>query len=546
MLNTYQYPTYDYVQSDEQRQARVKRHPVVIIGAGPVGLTAAIDLAQNGVPVVVLDDDNTVSQGSRAICFAKRTLDILDRLGTGQCMVDKGVTWNTGKVFCRDQAIYEFNLLSDTGHQRPAFINLQQYYFEAYLIQRLQTLDHADLRWQHKVIAVQPHADQVTLQIETPDGVFAMTCDYLLACDGARSPVRKMLGLSFSGQTFQDRFLIADVVMQGEYPAERWFWFDPPFSSGQSALLHKQPDDVWRIDFQLGWDADPDEESKPEKVIPRLQAMLGDDRPFQLEWVSVYTFSCLRLEQFRHGRVIFSGDSAHLVSPFGARGANGGIQDVDNLVWKLRLVLAQQAPEALLDSYNDERTFACDENILNSTRSTDFITPKNNASRDFRDAVLALAADYAFARALVNSGRLSVPATLHTSPLNTPDEAVFNCALVPGSACVDAPIYKSTQAAWLLDQLGNEFTLLYFADTDAELCFASLNCPISLRVLRVATTASSGHITDPQGLVAQRYDAQPNTCYLIRPDQHVAARWRDIDANKIRAALQRATAQPST
>ena len=159
------------------------------------------------------------------------------------------------------------------------------------------------------------------------------------------------MGLSFEGRVFEDRFLIADIRMPADYPAERWFWFDPPFNPGQSALLHKQPDDIWRIDLQLGWDADPVEERKPERVRPRLEAMLGKDRPFEFEWISIYTFQCRRLETFVHGPVIFAGDAAHLVSPFGARGFNSGVQDIDNLAWKLAAVLDGQAPTALLATY---------------------------------------------------------------------------------------------------------------------------------------------------------------------------------------------------
>ena len=199
---------------------------------------------------------------------------------------------------------------------------------------------------------------------------------------------------------------------EATFPTERWFWFDPPFHSGGSALLHKQADDIWRIDLQLGWDCDPEEEKKPERVIPRIRAMLGPDRAFELEWVSVYTFQCARLERFVHDRVIFVGDAAHQVSPFGARGGNSGIQDADNLCWKLARVVRDESPASLLQTYNDERVEAADENILNSSRSTDFITPKSSASRTMRDAVLALSQQHPFARRLVNSGRLSTP-TVH-------------------------------------------------------------------------------------------------------------------------------------
>ena len=249
------------------------------------------------------------------------------------------------------------------------------------------------------------------------------------------------MGLEWKGQVFRDRFLIADVHMKGEFPTERWFWFDPPFHPGQSVLLHRQADDVWRIDFQLGWDADPEEEKKPERVIPRIRAMLGDERPFELEWVSVYTFQCRRLDRFVHGRVIFAGDAAHQVSPFGARGANSGFQDTDNLCWKLARVLRGQSPASLLDSYDRERVEAADENILNSTRATDFITPKSNVSRVFRDAVLDLSRRHPFARRLVNSGRLSLPTTHRASPsVDARSGCVQRCdgAGRPGGRCADS------------------------------------------------------------------------------------------------------------
>ncbi|MDX5403194.1 MAG: FAD-dependent oxidoreductase, partial [Rhodobacterales bacterium] len=392
MNKIFEVPLYPYARSADQDAAAPAHHRVAIIGAGPVGLAAAIDLAQQGIEVVVLDENDKVSFGSRAICFAKRTLEIADRLGCGTPLVDKGVQWNIGTVFFDERKVYDFNLLPEDGHKRPAFINLQQYYFEEYLVQRAREIEAGgaplELRGGNKVASVADRGDHVALSIDTPEGPYSITADYVIACDGAASPVRSMMGLDFVGRVFEDNFLIADVIMEADFPTERWFWFDPPFNKGQSALLHKQPDGVWRIDLQLGWDIDKAEEKKPENVIPRLKAMLGDDVEFSLEWVSIYTFQCRRMEKFRHNRVIFAGDSAHQVSPFGARGANSGLQDTDNLAWKLKLVLEGKAPEALLDSYDAERIHGADENILNSSRSTDFITPKSQISRIFRDAVL--------------------------------------------------------------------------------------------------------------------------------------------------------------
>jgi 3-(3-hydroxy-phenyl)propionate hydroxylase len=315
---------------------------------------------------------------------------------------------------------------------------LQQYWLEQYLVERAQQLANIDLRWMHKVVSVEPGESGmsgmsgmsgVTLRVQTADGEYALHADWLVVADGAKSPIRRQLGLDIEGKVFQDRFLIADIVLERElFPAdrtERRFWFEPTFHGGESALLHREADNVWRIDFQLGWDADPEEEKKPEHVTPRVRAALDGqgytDVGFELEWASVYAFQCRRMKNFRHGRVLFAGDAAHQVSPFGARGGNSGVQDADNLMWKLALVVQGHAPEALLDSYDSERAEAADENILNSSRATDFMTPKSRVSKVLRQAVLGLANEFPCGRALVNSGRLSVPTLHRDSPLSTPD-----------------------------------------------------------------------------------------------------------------------------
>jgi 3-(3-hydroxy-phenyl)propionate hydroxylase len=542
MLSTYTYPKFEYRTPPELNGKSKQRHPVVVIGAGPVGLATAIDLAQQGLQVILLDDDDSVSVGSRGVCYAKRTLEVLDRLGCGQALVDKGVTWNVGRTFFDTEEVFNFDLLPDAGHERPGMINLQQYYMEEFLVKRATQLAAIDIRWKHKVSKIEPSKDGVIVFIDTPDGSFSIDADWLVVADGARSPVRRQLGLEIDGKVFQDRFLIADVVMKADFPAERWFWFDPPFHRNQSVLLHRQADSVWRIDFQLGWDADPEEEKKPENVIPRIRAMLGDEREFELEWVSVYTFQCRRMQKFRHGRILFAGDSAHQVSPFGARGGNSGIQDADNLGWKLRAVVEGIASERLLDSYSDERGYAADENLQNSTRSTDFITPKSSTSKIFRNAVLDLAREHAFARSLVNSGRLSVPAFLTESQLNTSDTDLFEGWMMPGAPMDDAPVQVNGLDTWLLRQVSNashEFTLLIFGTNAIDL--PELPWKVSvLRVIQRDGLSNPGDVVDTEGLVARRYDGRSGTVYLLRPDQHVAARWRNFDATALSNALSKA------
>jgi len=533
MDKIFEIPLYPYARSADQDAAAPVRHPVIVVGAGPIGLAAAIDLAQRDVPVVVLDDNDKVSWGSRAVCYAKRPLEILDRLGCGDDFVDKGVIWKVGKVFFDQRQVYQFDLLPEDGHKRPAFINLQQYHFEKYLVDRVQALQAEgkpiELRGRNKVLSTRAHDDHVALLVETPDGTYDVEADWLIACDGAGSPIRNMMGLDFVGRVFQDNFLIADVIMDADFPTERWFWFDPPFNRGQSALLHKQPDNVWRIDLQLGWDIDKEEEQKPENVIPRLKAMLGEDVKFELEWVSIYTFQCRRMERFRHGRVIFAGDAAHQVSPFGARGANSGLQDTDNLCWKLKLVIDGKAPDALLDTYDDERVHGADENILNSSRSTDFITPKSEISRVFRDAVLDLSEAVDFARPLVNSGRLSVPCVYDGSSLNGPGADAMPARTRPGAPAPDAPLGDG----WLIDRLGNRFQLLAI---DAEAPDVGEIDGIAIETIRLDTASL------PSNAIRERYLGEAaSAIYLMRPDQHVAARWPVYDAAQVGAALRTAT-----
>ncbi len=545
-------PVYDYIKSPDQIDSTPVHHPLIVVGAGPVGLAAGIDAGIQSIDTLVLDDNNTVSVGSRAVCYSKRFLEIMNRLGCAKPMVNKGVLWNVGKIFFQDELIRQFDLLPVPGYEQPAFINLQQYYLEAYMVERMSQLDCVEIRWKNKVVEVVENEDKVMLTVDTPDGSYQLSCDWLIVADGANSDIRTMMGLKSEGQVFKDRFLIVDIIMQADFPPERWFSFDPSYHRGWSTLLHRQADNVWRLDFQLGWDADPEEEMKPENIMPRVRSMLGNELNFELEWASVYTFTCRKMDQFRHGRLLYVGDAAHQVSPFGARGANSGAQDTDNLIWKLKWVIEGKAPECLLDSYSEERVFAAEENLMNSRRSTDFITPKSAVSKTFRNSTLVLARDFEFAQGLINSGRLSDTAVLHDAHCNTEDEDIFTTNLVPGAVIDDAPIKGSNGERWLLSVLGNRFTLLYFLTDNADASKEVLKQlqlltqqSYLLDVIIIATVSDEKSklrvIVDAEGLVAQRLNAQEETTYLIRPDQHITARWRSFNINKVQAALAQAT-----
>src|SRR5947207_536841 len=507
-------------------------HAVVVVGAGPVGLSFAIDMAQRGQSVVLLDDADRIGEGSRAICFSKRSLEYWDRLGVGGRMVEKGVVWSVGKIFHGASQIYQFNLLPEEGHKRPAFINLQQFYAEAYLVDRVRELPAVDLRWRNRVPGLGSRKDHVALTIQTPDGAYRLNAQYVIAWDGARSSLRQMVGAEFAGQVFEDQFLIADVKMTAEFPTERWFWFDPPFHAGRSALLHKQPDDIWRIDLQLHPDADPAVEKRPENVRPRIARMLGHEK-FDFEWISLYKFQCRRMDKFIHGRVIFAGDAAHQVSPFGARGANSGLEDAENLAWKLDRVLKRISPEALLESYHVERSAAADENIRESTRSTDFMAPGSRQEARLRQAVLSLAKDTEFGKRMINGGRLSVP-SIYDTPLSTDDADAWKAGPRPGASMPDAPLLARGRSSFLTEafiEAGAKFTLLAFSNG------AEIEAPADVSVISVG---GDDGLADPGGLLHARYDAAPGTAYLLRPDGYVAARFRHPTRAALDAALARA------
>jgi 3-(3-hydroxy-phenyl)propionate hydroxylase len=518
-------PRYPYRQSLEQRSGQPQRRPVVIVGAGPVGLTLALDLARRDVPVVVIDDSDRIGEGSRAVCWAKKTLEVFDRLGVGEAIAREGVRWQRGRVFHGEREAYAFDLLPEAHHKMPAMVNLQQDQVEARLVRAVQLDPRIELRGRHELIGLEQDADGVTLNVRTPDGLFDMRADWVVGCDGARSPTRTLLGLSFQGQVFEDRFLIVDVRLapgvrpRGLDPAqpERWFWFDPPFHRGQSVLLHAQADGLWRIDFQLGRDANVEAERDPERIKTRVAAMLGTGG-FELVWSSIYQFCCRRAERLRVGRVLLAGDAAHQVSPFGARGANSGVQDADNLGWKLAAVLKGEGADGLLDSYEFERLEAADDNIGHSTRATEFISPKSALSLRLRKAALDLAARTDFAKPLVNSGRLSTPTEHVDSPLSTPDAESWADGTAPGCPAPDAPLEAG---GWLSEQFGAGFVLLAFG------------WPVEAPDLRVIGLPGDG-------LAATRYGARPGSVVLIRPDAVVAARWHRFDTDAVRSALARA------
>jgi 3-(3-hydroxy-phenyl)propionate hydroxylase len=438
----YQLPTYPFEAPEELKDGIAVIHPVVIVGAGLAGLTAACDFALRGIPAIVIDEDDTVGvkgASSRGICYAQKSLEIFRRLGIFDRIEAKGVKWSVGKTLAGDEVVYEFDLAKQASHnvsEQPPFINLQQFYLEWFLADRIEELAVSKVRWQSRVTKVVQYTDHVVLDIDTPSGSYQCRALWVIDASGLRSPIREASGLKVEQSLGVDRWCISDVRFKDKKPVERWTWIEAPFNDNRAVWQHLMADDVWRLDYQMPADADPEYVSSPEVVAERLRRHLGEDVEFELIWVGPYAYRSHLLESFRKERIFFAGDCAHVMSPFGARGGNSAIQDADNLVWKLAQVISGKANDSILGSYSDERREGAQTNIQITNRTARFLSPKSTVEQMTRNAVIELAKRYPFARGLVNTGRLSTANVYKANPLHLlglPSVPIQNCKVIaPG------------------------------------------------------------------------------------------------------------------
>ena len=512
---------------------------VVIVGAGPVGALAALELAGSGLNIVLLEARTEIVWTSRAICISRRSLEILDRAGVGEAFEGKGLPWSKGKTFHRDRLVFRLELPHSPDDRHAPFINLQQCYTERFLIDAIEAQPSIDLRWGHRVTEVIENTDRITVKIAGPAGPYTLETNWLVAADGARSVVRSSLGLSMKGTSYEGRYLISDIKVEGaDWPVERHVWFDAPANPGSTVILHVQPDGIWRIDMQLHEDEDPEAALRDESLLPRLQAqleMIGVRAPWRLVWKSVYRAHSLSLDSYRHGRVLFAGDAAHLVPIFGVRGLNSGFDDAHNLAWKLTMVARGEAPDALLDSYSAERRRATAENIANADKSTWFMSPPTPGFRRMRDAALLLAHEHDWARSLINPRQSSFH-VYESSPIVIPDAAPA-VGVRPGAPIPNLP-YRDSHLQLSLPRTGFA-VLLFEAYLSAEEASRAKDECTSLAIYTIVIGAEAG-------AVPECFAAQDFPLYLIRPDEHVAARLSAAGITQLRDIYGIAIGEGST
>ena len=549
----FEYPEYPFRKPAELDGAR-PRHPVIIAGAGPVGLTAALALARLGVASVVVEKKNTVNDGSRAICISRYSFETLQQLGVVARFEARGLGWTSGRCYFRDQLIYQFSMPHSEDERFLPMYNIQQQYIEQFLIDAAADYPGLiDIRWLSEVAAVSQDEAGVELDIVTPQGSYPLRGQYLLAADGARSTVRNLLELRLNGRNLPGNYVIADVRMDHDFPTERRSFFESSANPEATILIHRQPDNIWRVDWQVPADADLEDavaEATVRERVAAILAMIGHRGEWELEWWSIYTANTLCLDDYRHQRVLFIGDSGHIVPIFGVRGLNNGIADAVNAAWKLAYALQGRAGTGLLDSFTPERRGATLDVFRNAGKSSRFMTPPSRGYSLMRKAVLELALTEDFAKPFVDPRQVQ-PWIYDDSPLTSADTADedFDAGPPPGAPLQNVRLGEND---FLLDHIGPGFTVLYFAgsvECDAEVAGLMPGLRMmdpDLRVL-VATQEESGGgvageqcLPDPSRHLAGAYGAEPGTLYLVRPDRHVAGRWRHPDKSTVTAALHRA------
>ncbi len=546
---------FDYPRFEARRSREIdgdgRAHPVAIVGAGPVGMTAALTLARFGIASVVFDRKDTFNDGSRAICIARASMHILDRIGAVAPFLANALGWRHGRSFYRGREIYRLEMPHSPHDKFLPMYNLQQQYIEQYLHDAVARSPLIDMRWLSDVTGVDNGADAVELAVQSPLGDYRARAAYVLAADGARSPLRSKLGLRLAGQNHEGRYVIADVRTGLDWPTERRAYFGSRAVPGGTVLMHKQPHGLWRIDYQLGAD-ERDAEAVAETTLRgRIQAIfdeIGHVGDWDLEWWSIYSADTLALDDYRMGRVFFVGDAAHIVPIFGVRGLNNGLADAHDIGWKLAMVIDGHANDRLLDSYTPERRNATLDVFENATKSTRFMTPPTRGWWLTREAALSLSVRNDFPRELANPRQMQ-PYSYADSPLTAadPDETAFAGGPVPGAVAPDVAL---ADGRYLLDCAGVGFTLVVFADITGDVFEASLvdawrKLEPRLRWLVVTKSArvrascgTDETVVDVTGAAHDRFGAAGRAVYLLRPDLYVVGRWSTFDGVAVERALR--------
>ncbi|MCC6142465.1 MAG: FAD-dependent monooxygenase [Candidatus Hydrogenedentes bacterium] len=545
----FKYKIYPFERPKEMDGNQQAGHPVIVIGAGPIGLVLAIRLRQHGVPCVLIEAEAQVSGGSRAVALSRRSMEIIEQVGVAPRFLEHAITWREGRSYYRNAVVHHLQMPFDPDDKYEPMTNLQQCMMEEILVD--QALDSGvELRFQTKLTDLKQDGEHVCLTLDTPEGSYETKASWVVACDGARSTVRKLMNLRYEGESFESRFLIADFKIDLDAPVGRRCYFEPPWLPGQTALVHKTPLGVWRLDYQLPEELSDEEALDPARIARDIQAHLdyiGIDAPWKIEWTSLYKPNAMTLGNYCHGRVLFCGDAAHLLPVFGVRGMNTGVQDSINLAWKLAAIVKKQASASLLESYSHERVADARQICVEASRSTRMVAPPTFGYRVLQQAVLSLAIDKEWVRGLLH-WRTSHPIDYADSAITylDPTDGMFEGGPPPGAPPRNVGL--DAGQGFLLDHTGAGFTVLVFGGhpdfihTVQQDVNDLVSRGVEVRMIQLGRGNVSGNnirLSDESGRLAAAYGCPGPAVYLLRPDQHVLSRWTDSSESRVRDLILR-------
>lgn len=503
---------------------------VAVLGAGPVGQTAALLLARWGIPVVIVDSRTSRDLvGSRAICQQRDVLDVWDSVGAGARLAAEGVTWTTARTFYGNEELSAIRFQDNGQSSFPPFVNISQSRTEQVLDECIANSPLIEMLWDHRVVGLRQWSDKVEITCETPSGTKTVSAAYVLAAPGAKGEsVREMLGVTFDGKSFDDQFLICDIRTDlPGWEQERRFYFDPTWNPGRQVLIHPCPNETFRIDWQVPPGFDLDQEEASGALDQRIRQIIGN-HDYSIVWKSVYRFHSRVVDRMKVGRVLLAGDAAHLFAPFGARGLNSGVLDAENAAWKLAFVLHGWAGEELLESYHIERHAAAMENLAVTSGTMDFLVPSDESARKRRSDLLESAKKNQSAREMVDSGRLAEPFWYVDSPLTAANDRRqftgrppkgYVPPPCPGVLVPDCPLTMANKPDIVrLRQLLREGITVLLGDAvdmvDTATAFKGASAPISVFRLKEL---------DSNGAISSVLTARPDEVWIIRPDAYISA-----------------------
>lgn len=502
---------------------------VLIIGAGPVGLTLATDLARRGIDVRIVEQEPAASRASKAKTIQPRALEVLDDLGAVSHVLKTGVTDLPVRFHDASGAVLDKPTMSvraddafSTPYPDPVWI--AQFDVDAALRTRLEELG-VRVEFGTEATFIDQDVDGATADLRTPQGDEEVRARYIVAANGGKSSIRKQVGLHLIGETFEkQRWYVGDVIVPALDPDFMHIWTS---DQGMLGLTPLPGTDLWQFQSPIR----PDEEAV-EPSLASYQALFdtrvgtGQVGLTSATWLSVYRVNVRMVESYRQGRVFLAGDAAHVHSPAGGQGMNTGIQDAYNLGWKLAAVL-RGADDDLLDTYGSERIPVARAVLDDSTRKMQKTlgTVTESTEKGLASALGSIADD-------ITTG---LPIGYPESSLTLPIHPGQYAPVVPGDRASDASgLHSSTFDGSLFDLLrGTHWTLLTFPHQKGNTNVSSLSSE-TVHVHEIGTD-----LEDTRGNMARIYQPAEDELILIRPDGYLAARLPLTEIDTLREYLSR-------